>query len=232
MSEKAIDDVLSDMGYTVEDAIIDSGQFVSSTGYDEDEALKSPHEVYKEAREEMSVSSLVKNSEKSGQDKNNFVEHITTSIDKKVEALPRQELPDVVRNTFKDGIYRTVKTTENLILYRTYGEGAKKEGCYLTTMKPTDRLETKIESALPQHWKNSRQYYCEVKVPKGTILNIGKVGEQITSDGHRLAGGADQILVSQEFAKNSDYYLAEHELGFSGAYSEFAAKAKAIESET
>lgn len=168
-----------------------------------------------------------------------------TAIDNKVIELPKQQLPKAIQDTFRGGNYRTVEAAEDMILYRVYGEGAGRQGCFLTTQVPTDRMNTKLESALPTkvegnmtkngfeetaRWNNSREYYCEVHIPKGTVLNIGKVGEQFTMDNHILKGGADQILVSPRFASEPSHYKKEQRLGYAGNYNVFSEKAKRLES--
>lgn len=50
--------------------------------------------------------------------------------------------------------------------------------------------------------ENSLRYEAEIIVPKGTILNIGRVEEQFTMSGARLDGGADQILLPQNWDLN------------------------------
>lgn len=150
-----------------------------------------------------------------------------TKIDNKVKELPKTDLPKEKQNTFRGANYRTVEANEDLTLYRVYDKN--KEGEYLTTELPTDRMTSKIDSALLPEWKNSRKYYCEVDVPKGTIMNIGKVAEQRTRDNTLLKGGADQILVSKEFVSEKEHYKQSYELNFGGNYHEFEKKAKDIE---
>ena len=43
------------------------------------------------------------------------------------------------------------------------------------------------------------RYEAEIKIPKGTTLNIGRVGEQYTMSGTKLAGDADQLLLPQNW---------------------------------
>lgn len=38
-------------------------------------------------------------------------------------------------------------------------------------------------------------YEAVIEVPKGEILNIGKVAEQITESGAKLVGGGDQVVL-------------------------------------
>ena len=47
--------------------------------------------------------------------------------------------------------------------------------------------------------KNTLRYEAEISIPKGTTLNIGRVEEQFTMSGTRLAGNADQILLPQNW---------------------------------
>lgn len=159
----------------------------------------------------------------------NETQDISTAIDKDVIELPQQEITPNDKATFQNSKYRTVETTKDLILYRVYGDKTAKEGRFLTTHCPTDRLETKLESALLAEWGNSRKYYCEVYVPKGTILNIGKVEKQQTVSKHILEGGGDQVLVSDEFAADSRHYGREHKLGSNSNYLKFEKIAHEIE---
>lgn len=58
------------------------------------------------------------------------------------------------------------------------------------------KIQSKIDSALLPEWKNTRQYETTIVVPKGTVLNIGKVAPQtIRQSGTVLEGGADQVLL-------------------------------------
>lgn len=87
-------------------------------------------------------------------------------------------------------------TTEEIKLYRTFGGRAKELGAFTTTTPAQTRIDSKIETALLPEWGNSREFEIEITIPKGTILNIGKVAPQtIESTGTTLSGGADQILL-------------------------------------
>ena len=49
------------------------------------------------------------------------------------------------------------------------------------------------------------RYYlneAEIVIPKGTTLNIGRVEEQFTMSGARLAGDADQFLLPENWDLN------------------------------
>ena len=65
-----------------------------------------------------------------------------------------------------------------------------------------NRVQTKVDSAILPEWKNTLRYEAEIVIPKGTTLNIGRVGEQFTMSGTRLAGDADQFLLPQNWDLN------------------------------
>ena len=237
-SEKSLETILSEKGYVVshsdkspsllEKSVMIAGKIIESVGRDEDSAIESLEESQNKAKEE-NETIISENNHLSSGEGNNPTDKIKTAIDDKVIDTIKQNLPEDIVKTFKDGCYRTVETIEDIILYRVYGNAANKQGCYLTTQIPRDRMDTKISSAILAEWKNSRKYYCEVEVPKGTILNIGKVAEQKTASDNLLDGEADQILVSLTFASNSNYYKEERSLNFTSNYLEFEDKVKKTE---
>lgn len=155
----------------------------------------------------------------------------STEIDSSVKDLAVMEnLNDFLRETFFNNQYRTVVTTEDIKLYRVYGGASKKEGTFLTSQMPMDRMDVKMGLALKADWKNSREDYCEVTIPKGTILNIGKAAPQITASGHILPGGMDQIILSKDFiVEDSGNFGLPKPLGYKTGYKEFEQKVKAIE---
>jgi hypothetical protein len=124
-----------------------------------------------------------------------------TAIDNKVTIKEQVELPTWLKETFKDGHYRTVVTNEEITVYRTFGGKARENGAFATTVPAANRIKSKIDSALLPEWKNSRQYEAVIEIPKGTELNIGKVEKQITQTGTVLEGGGDQILLPQNWPK-------------------------------
>ncbi|WP_238343606.1 hypothetical protein [Gracilibacillus saliphilus] len=119
-----------------------------------------------------------------------------------MKIIKKEKLPPWISKSFTDGVYRTVKTKENIILYRTYGGNAKIQGAFATTLPARNRINAKINSALVPDWKNSRQYEAIIEVPKGTTLNIGRVEKQYTKSGSLLQGDGDQILLPQNWPKD------------------------------
>lgn len=108
-------------------------------------------------------------------------------------------LPSWLKKTYTDGHYRTVITNESIMVYRTFGGKAGVEGAFATTVPASNRINSKIDSALLPEWKNSRQYEAVIEIPKGTELNIGKVEQQMTQTDTIFKGGGDQILLPQNW---------------------------------
>ncbi|AGX44478.1 EndoU domain-containing protein [Clostridium saccharobutylicum] len=137
----------------------------------------------------------------------------STSIDDKVKVIDKVDLPDWIRESYTDGNYRTVITEENIIFYRTYGGGAKLNGSFVTTSPAGNRINAKITTALVPDWKNSRQYEAVIEVPKGQILNIGKVEKQYTKTGKvsKMKGGGHGQANIDFLDKNGIEYNIEKE---------------------
>ena len=126
----------------------------------------------------------------------------STKIDSKVTVVEKQELPSWLIDTYKDGVYRTVVTNEDITVYRSFGYNAEAGGAFATSSPAVNRIKTKVDSAILPEWKNILRYEAEIVIPKGTTLNIGHVGEQFTMSGTRLAGDADQFLLPQNWDLN------------------------------
>ena len=120
-----------------------------------------------------------------------------TSIDNSVTVIEKNEnLPHWIKKSFKDENYRTVKTNEEITLYRVFGGDADAGGGFVTTQPVANRIQAKLDAALLPEWKNTRMYQATIKIPQETILDIGKVASQeIKKTGTVLPGGVDQILM-------------------------------------
>ncbi|HHL0973685.1 MULTISPECIES: WXG100 family type VII secretion target [Bacillus cereus group] len=119
----------------------------------------------------------------------------STRIEDKVIAVEKQNLPGTLGATFKDGNYRTVKTTEDINFYRAYGGQAKPNGTFVTTVPAPNKIQAKIDLALLPEWKNTRQYEAVIQAPEGTILQIGRAEKQTTMSGTIFKGDEDQVLL-------------------------------------
>ena len=139
------------------------------------------------------------------------VSDVKTSIDDKVTEVKKQELPDEIKKSFQDREYKTVTTDEPVTIYRVYGGKADADGSFATTEKPFDALSSKMDSALKPEWGNSKMNYEEITIPEGTEINIGKVEKQYTPNGQELSGGADQVLLPQDWSERG-WETSEHKL--------------------
>ena len=133
---------------------------------------------------------------------NGFYGAYSTKIDSKVTVVEKQKLPSWLIETYKDGQYRTVVTNEEITVYRAFGYNAEAGGAFATSNSAMNRIQVKVDSAILPEWKNTLKYEAEIVIPKGTTLNIGRVGEQYTMSGARLAGDADQFLLPQNWDLN------------------------------
>ncbi|YCH32441.1 RHS repeat-associated core domain-containing protein [Erwinia sp. D4-22] len=121
------------------------------------------------------------------------------SIEGKYKEIDKTDLPAWIKDSFKNGEYKTVMTTEEVILYRVFGGNAKMDGSFVSTSPALNKIQAKIDSALLPEWKNTRYFEATIKVPKGTVLQVGKVEKQTMMSGAVLNGGADQILLPQGY---------------------------------
>ncbi len=115
----------------------------------------------------------------------------------KVSEIDKADLPEWVSDSFTDKKYKTVVTNEKVTLYRVFGGKADAGGAFASTNPAANRIQAKMDSALLPEWGNSRMYEAVIEVPKGQVLNVGKVAEQYTKSGAKLPGQADQILLPQ-----------------------------------
>jgi toxin YxiD len=81
-----------------------------------------------------------------GTEKAKSFDKYSTAIDDKVKVIEKVDLPDWIRESFTDGIYRTVITVENIMVYRTFGGGAKVNGSFATTSPAGNRISAKINT--------------------------------------------------------------------------------------
>lgn len=126
-----------------------------------------------------------------------------TLIDDRVNVIAQDtSLAPWTKESFLDSNYRTVRTTEDIKVYRVFGGSAKPGGAFVTTEPALSKIQAKIDAALLPEWKNTRQFEAEIIIPKGTVLSVGKVAPQtIVSSGTILAGNVDQVLMPLNWPK-------------------------------
>ena len=215
-------------------------EVIEGAGSDEGNQLEYVHEKRQERIEhENEMLDDMDNAEMGADPKFKKFEDKIQEIE--TEPLDREDV-----ESFLDGKYKTVIATEDVVLYRIYGGGSSKEGngrrdvIFLTSHEPRDRIVEKMELALSNRWQgevqtpegytekklpNTREYYCEVYVPKGTHMHIGKVAPQATFGGQILEGGGYQIIVAREGLT----FGSEHRIDYWGNYKKFEDTARKIE---
>ncbi|VVE37841.1 hemagglutinin repeat-containing protein [Pandoraea terrigena] len=123
---------------------------------------------------------------------------VGTRIDAKVKLVAQEKLRSSTAETFKDGKYFTVETTEAVTLYRKFGgrgNQAKLDGGFAATKENASRQDT----AVYPKWSSTR-FEAVIEVPQGQKLNVGKVGKQPTeSDSPKYRGGEDQVLLPRGY---------------------------------
>lgn len=118
-----------------------------------------------------------------------------------IKEVEKQILNKEITNSFKNGEYKTYITTDEIILYRTYGltpsgkAGAKQLGAFATTEFAESRIDVKIRLALNPQWKNALYIEEKIIVSKNVTINVGVVAPVKLLSGTILEGGADQILL-------------------------------------
>ena len=130
-----------------------------------------------------------------------------TDLTDKLIEIPLANLPDSIVSSFKNREYKTFKTIKEVVLYRVYGrrykddEGAAALGAFATTEFAESRIDVKIRLALDPSWHNAKLVEEKIVVPIGEILNVGQVASVRLSTGTILEGGADQVLLPQNWSK-------------------------------
>ena len=156
-----------------------------------------------ESREDILISGLFDNKPD--------VEYITaTEIDGLVKDIEHVDLPLSLITTFTDNQYRTVETTEPVTVYRIYGGDANIGGAFTTTVPSISEDDSRQKSALLPEWNNTCEYEAKIEIPKGEVLNIGTVKEQVDSKtGQKYLGGGDQILMPANWYINHPEWVVE-----------------------
>ncbi len=131
-----------------------------------------------------------------------------TILEGKVKIVEKQKLPQWIIGSYLNGEYTTYETTSDVVLYRAYGmgynegSGAKKEGAFATTEYSESRIDVKIRLALKPSWKNTRLVEEKIVVPPGQIISVGIVAPVVLETGTVLKGGAEQVLLPQNWPQS------------------------------
>ena len=95
-----------------------------------------------------------------------------------------------VASTFRSGSYSRRTLEEPLVVYRLIGEGGSPTGRYWTTLEPKGALQSVIDLAIDQNWRNPATQVIRAELPAGTVIYEGTTSAQ-----RGLVGGAHQIYI-------------------------------------
>lgn len=129
-----------------------------------------------------------------------------TYLHDKLQEIERCSYDRQITGSFRNGEYRTYRTTKPVILYRVFGlyhgekenslpRGARLRGGFASTEFAESIIDAKLRLALDPAWFNTKMYEAKISVPSGTVISVGVVAKVTLSTGTILPGGADQILL-------------------------------------
>jgi len=104
--------------------------------------------------------------------------------------LRRGPLAEEVAATFRSSTYTAHMLDEPLTVYRVIGQGGRAEGRFWTTMEPQGPLQSVIDLAIDQNWRNPATQVIRARIPAGTVIYEGATAAQ-----RGLVGGATQIYL-------------------------------------
>lgn len=132
----------------------------------------------------------------------------TVLDDTNTRLVDKETLPLNIIESFKNKEYNTYEVIEDIVLYRVYGVppsgkgGARQRGSFATTEFAESRIDVKLRLSLDPQWKNALYIEEKIVVPKGTIINVGVVGQVTLLSGTILEGGADQIILPKDWPED------------------------------
>ena len=141
-----------------------------------------------------------------------FSSKYKTVLEGKLRETTKDDLPDEIVSSFKDCEYKTFITLSDLVFYRIYGKlsrddnnenknGARKLGNFVSTEFSESLIDSKIRLALDPSWLNTRMYEAKILLPKGNKISVGIVAPVKLKTGTILDGGADQIILPQNWSE-------------------------------
>ena len=99
-------------------------------------------------------------------------------------------LADDVERTFRSGTYTQRALTSDTTLFRVISDTGNPTGPYWTATRPQGPLQSVIDSALDQDWRNTASRVVTARVPAGTTIYEGAAAAQ-----RGLVGGGNQIYI-------------------------------------
>jgi hypothetical protein len=104
--------------------------------------------------------------------------------------MRRGPLAEEIAATFRSSTYTARMLEEPLTVYRVIGEGGRAEGRFWTTVEPRGPLQSVIDLAIDQNWRNPATEVIRARIPAGTVIYEGATSAQ-----RGLVGGTAQVYL-------------------------------------
>ena len=101
-------------------------------------------------------------------------------------------LAEQIAATFRSGSYTATMLEAPLTVYRVIGPSGNPTGRFWTTEQPRGALQSVIDLAIDQNWRNPATRVIRAEIPAGTVIYEGAAAPQ-----RGLVGGATQIYIPQ-----------------------------------
>ena len=130
--------------------------------------------------------------------------------------IKQEILPSWIQESFLNREYYTLRITKPIILYRVYGNNAKKQGGFASTEMPVDVSIVERKCAIKKEFDNSLGEYITIQVPIGTVLQVGFVAPQLANDKLpniplcQYKGGAVQVILPLDFYEKNPNAIIEN----------------------
>jgi len=121
----------------------------------------------------------------------------------------KSNIPVQLAETFTNSEYKTVKLTEDLVVYRHTSIDSNKGGPYggFASIESCCPHTARHRSAIKAAWNDLNFLEIPIKIPAGTTIDIGNIAAQDCDKFGDLAGGGTQVLLPEN-------WQTKPELGF------------------
>jgi RHS repeat-associated protein len=99
-------------------------------------------------------------------------------------------LSEDIAATFRSSSYRARRLEDPMIVYRVIGTRGNPAGRFWTATEPKGALQSVIDLAIDQNWRNPATRVIQAEIPVGTLIYEGATAPQ-----RGLVGGIEQIYI-------------------------------------
>lgn len=151
---------------------------------------------------------------------NQTLNEYVTAIDGEVSIIAHDEtLPQFIKDSFRNKVYKTGMTTTEITAYRNFGDLAVVDGSFVTTTSNA----TREQLALVPDFHNSMRFKATLKIPANEKINFGKVGPW-PPDNPIMNGGADQLVLPENYDQNWITSILDTETNQTYTFEQFKAQ--------